>query len=194
MKRYAIGLMMISLCLGQNCLNSVDTGAGTGTGGDSSGGDTGGTPPTVKGIPEGFYSGTMTVQESLDNLSDAYPAQKSNYSVTVSERFDSNGRLLQPDGTPLAVGDVLYTKGGEVAETVASVTVGTSYFEYRTTVEGFMNGPAEGLSWQFAGNGLHTYRYSGSKVLYDGTVDMTSDVSGGVSYRWISESSATLAP
>jgi hypothetical protein len=50
-----------------------------------------------------------------------------------------------------------------------------------------------GLTWNFTGTGLHTFRLTGGKVLYEGTVDMVSDTAGGVAYELTIEHSATLS-
>ncbi|MEP0841972.1 MAG: hypothetical protein HRF43_04590, partial [Phycisphaerae bacterium] len=186
-----IGLLAIALCMGQSC-PFPNGGAGDDTGGDP-GDDSGDSGTAQQGIPEGIYTGVERIEFSLDNLSDALPAETGQSNVTLSFSFDKDGKLLRPDGKPLTVGDLKYTDTqiGRVYETVSSIRLAGKLYEYRSTCTLVMQSQV-GLVWNFTGTGIHTYRLAGGQVLYDGSVAMTSDVAGGAAYEAVWEFSATL--
>ncbi len=194
--RYFIGLLAILLCLGQSCTGlNPNPGPGTDDDGDGTDNPPATQPaPQTKGVLEGIYTGHRTTVYTLDNLSDAYPAQTQTSGGIISLTFGSDGLLHRADGSAVALGDIEYsgTPYGTLAEQVTAITLGTRLTEYRTQTQLVMAG-AGGLSWTFTGSGLHTYRLTGGEVLATTQIEMVSNVAGGASYRLTIESSATLA-
>lgn len=202
MSRYVLGLavvLAIPWCMGQSCassfLGSVAEAISDELTDDDTTDDSDDTDDTTtdKGVPAGAYAGTETMVVSRDNLSDAYPAET--YTTTFAQvyTFGSDGRLVRSDGTAIAVGDAVYTSTqyGEVEEIVTGIGVGTNVTQYTSEAAMTMAGGA-GLTWTLTGTGVHTFRLTGGRVLYEGSVEMESNTAGGVAYDLTIEQSATL--
>jgi hypothetical protein len=196
MRRYAIGLaviLAIPLCMGQSCSTSfLDAVVDSINDDDTDNTDDDTDTTTDKGVPAGSYSGTETMTESLDNVNDAYAAETRTSSGAQTYVFDDVGRLVWSDGTPIIIGDTVYTSTlhGDVAEVVTAIGVGTNLTQY--TTQATMTADLNGLTYTFSGAGAHTFRLTAGKVLYEGSILLDSDTVGGAAYELIVERSASL--
>jgi hypothetical protein len=199
MKRLSLALLLIPLCMGQSCSSSFLTAmlnaANDATDGSDSNNDGNGTnddTTTPKGVPDGTYTGSQTIVQSLDNVTDAYPADSQTSNVAMSYTF-SKGLLLRADGTTIKVGDVqtASTAFGDMAEQITAIYLTDNVTQYVTQPQMVMQN-ANGQSWNFSGSGVHTFRLTGDKVVYSGQVDMSSDTAGGVAYQASFQYSASL--
>jgi hypothetical protein len=201
MKRNVFGLailLAIPLCMGQSCsssfLNAVGDSITDQLDGDNDTEDGTDTDTTTDvGVPEGVYSGSETIVQTIDNVNDAYPADSSTSTVMSSFAFDSDGLLLGGDNSPILINDssTSTTDFGQLTEVVIDINQASNVTQYVTQATMTISGSG-GLSWSLTGTGLHTFRLTGGKVVYVGSIDMESDTVGGAAYSVTIDYNASL--